>query len=349
MSFPRPTLSELVDRSMTALDAAMEGTSSRLRRSTTRVLATTHAGGLHGLYGYLSWIAKQTLPDQADEAGLARWGTLLNVPQRPAIAARISVSITGISGAVVEADTLLQRVDGVLYRVEETVTLASATDTLTLQCGYAGDIGNCDNGLSLQFLSPIAGIGTPVTVIATLTAGLDAEGLEGWRTRLLKVLARPRSSGRQDDYVRWLLDISGITRAWCLPTHAGPGTVGITFMRDAEDGVPSAEQLEDVRTYLQERMPVGVADLIVFAPTLQPVDCRILLSPSSTLVRTAVVAALERVFHYEAAPGGRIYISHLREAISMAAGEMDHRLLAPSDDVVATTGVLPVLGAVTWE
>ena len=50
----------------------------------------------------------------------------------------------------------------------------------------------------------------------------------------------------------------------------------------------------------------------------------------------------------ESEPGGTILVSHIREAISIAAGEMDHELQLPSGNVVFGTGKIAVPGIITW-
>ena len=43
-----------------------------------------------------------------------------------------------------------------------------------------------------------------------------------------------------------------------------------------------------------------------------------------------------------------MFLSHIREAISLAAGEVDHVLAAPAADIAAGPGEMPVLGVVTF-
>ena len=47
-------------------------------------------------------------------------------------------------------------------------------------------------------------------------------------------------------------------------------------------------------------------------------------------------------------PGGTILESHMREAISIAAGEFDHEMIQPTTDVVSGAGALSVIGLVTF-
>ena len=74
----------------------------------------------------------------------------------------------------------------------------------------------------------------------------------------------------------------------------------------------------------------------------------IALTPSTAAVKSAVAAELADVLQREAYPGGTILLSHLREAISVAAGETNNVLTAPTADVTHSAGQMAVLGAITW-
>ena len=50
----------------------------------------------------------------------------------------------------------------------------------------------------------------------------------------------------------------------------------------------------------------------------------------------------------DAIPGGTLLVSHMREAISIAAGENDHALVSPAGNVTCLPGELATFGGVTW-
>ena len=95
------------------------------------------------------------------------------------------------------------------------------------------------------------------------------------------------------------------------------------------------------------RRPV-TADVTVFAPTAVPMNFTIELTPSDATTKAAVIAELEDLILREAEPGGTILLSHINEAISLAAGETDHILTVPSADVTVTTTQISTMGTVTW-
>jgi uncharacterized phage protein gp47/JayE len=65
-------------------------------------------------------------------------------------------------------------------------------------------------------------------------------------------------------------------------------------------------------------------------------------------VQAAVQAELQDLLLREAKPGGTILLSHIRAAISAAAGETDYVLASPAADVTNTAGNMSTMGSITW-
>jgi uncharacterized phage protein gp47/JayE len=79
-----------------------------------------------------------------------------------------------------------------------------------------------------------------------------------------------------------------------------------------------------------------------------PLNFSIQLTPNSASVKAAVEAELRDLLLRESAPGVTLLISHIREAISTAAGETDSVLVSPTTNQVYSTGQMPVFGSITW-
>lgn len=91
------------------------------------VLARVLAAASFGRYGHQQYIANQILPDTADEETLLRMAQArLKRGRLQAVAASGVAAFTGAASAVLDAGTLLQRDDGVRFRVTVTATLAGA-------------------------------------------------------------------------------------------------------------------------------------------------------------------------------------------------------------------------------
>lgn len=350
MPFQRPTLQERVDRAMSDIESRLPGAQPRLRRTVLGAIARMHADSVHGLYGYLDWIARQLLPDTCDADSLerqARWRAGLT--RKAATPAAGNVTCAGTNGATIPAGTELQRADGALYTTDADAAIAAGTATVAVTASAAGSTGNADAGTALSFSSPIAGVNSQVTVAAGgLTAGTDQESDDSLRSRLAERIQQPPHGGSKNDYVAWAKEVAGVTRAWAYAQELGLGTVTVRFVRDDDASIiPDAAEVQAAQDYIDARRPV-TADVTVVAPVAVPLDFTIQLTPATQAVKDAVEAELEDLLRREAEPGGTILISHIREAISLAADETDHVLVSPAADVTHTAGQIATMGAITW-
>ncbi|MCH7418542.1 baseplate J/gp47 family protein [Pseudomonas mosselii] len=344
MPFETPNLAQLIDRTQNDLGRVP------LRRADAQVLARAISGAAYGLYGYMDWIAEQILPDSADEDTLERMATLrLKQPRKAAQRATGRVAFNAIAGARLEPDTLLQSDDGRSYRVSETPVLVAGVNQVAVEALDPGTVGNAEAGLALFSVQPVAGVGGPFTVLAPgVRGGVAVESLEALRARVIRSYRVIPHGGSADDYVTWALEFPGVTRAWCRRNYLGPGTVGVFVMCDEDaEPLPDASQLAAVKAYIEPLRPV-TAEVHVLAPTPIAVTYRLRLTPDSSAVRAAVEAQLADLHKREAELGEPLLLSHIREAISGASGERDHRLDWPSSDVSAQLNQLLVYGGCQW-
>lgn len=348
MTFDRPDLATLLARARADIESRLPETDAGARRSLLGVVATVHAGGLHGLYGYLDFLSKQIMPDSAEAEFLARWSGVWNITRTQAAKATGTATMTGTTGSVVPLGTLLRRADGVEYAVTSEIVLVAGTATVPLQAVEPGSEGNAASGTKLSLSSPIAGVQSVATG-GELSGGADEETDASLRGRLLARIRQAPHGGADFDYVSWALAEPGVTRAWVYPRELGIGTVSVRVMTDDTtiDGIPSAETIAAVQAALDASRPV-TADLYVVAPVAVAMNPQININPNTTTVQAAIEAELLDLLRREAEPGGTILISHLREAVSIAAGEHDHALASPTADVEHATGEIAVLGTITW-
>lgn len=348
MAFSRPTLSEIVERIAGDLSTRILGTATALRRSVIRAMATAFGGAIYSTYGYLDYLSKELFVDQATDT-LSRHASIWGVPRNAATFADGQVEFTGTNGTILPALTLLQRADGVEFEVQADGTISSGTVVVDVVCKTAGDTGNMLSGETLTIVSPIAGINSEGVVETDgLTGGADEESIESWRERILAQIQKPPRGGTEADYEFWAKEITGVTRVWVYPEQYGAGTVGVAFVRDGESPIfPSSGEVADVQDYIDSVRPVG-ADVTVWAPSSQLLNFTISITPDTAAIRAAVQAELEDLIKRVAEPGGTIYLSQIREAVSAAAGEEDNEVTVPSADVTASAGNLYQMGVITW-
>ncbi len=366
MAFTRPTLQAIVERIKADFKSGLS-LQAILRRSFLDVFSKAFGGASHTIHGAIdNAINKKFFPDTGDEATVLRWGKHYNLPRNPATFAKLSVEIAGTTGGTVVADTVYTRVDGFKYKLEADVTVGASPDTElgVLIAQEAGDAGNMADGETINLQSPVAGVDSAALVDSTIVEGEEQEELEDYRVRVLERMQRPPSGGTVTDFIAFAKTVTGVTRVWVLPDHLGEGTVAVTFVEDNEDPIiPSPAKVDEVEFAVTQLMPVNV-DLTVFAPTTTPINPVIALKPNTVAVQQAVIAELADMLAREAQVRdasdpdqvglgvqftGKILLSKINEAISIAADEADHVLISPTGDVQPPTGGLVVLGTPTFQ
>lgn len=347
MSFSRPTLAELVQRTRNDTLSRLS-TDEALRRADAEVYARVFSGAAHGLYGFIDWVSRQILPDTSDLEILIRQASIWGVERKPAAVATGSVTFTVQAGAVIPAGTLLQALDGQQYATTADAVVALPNATAPVEAVEPGAAGNRAAGENMTLVSPVVGVQS-VAMAGEMSGGADIESEDDLRARLIARIQQPPQGGCAYDYEAWALQIEGVTRAWVYPHELGLGTVTVRFVRDDDASlIPDAGEVATVQAHLDVLRPV-TAQVSVVAPIAVPLDLTISgLTPATAAVRTAVETEIADLLRREAVPGGTILLSHLREAISIAAGEADHAMTSPSANVTHSTGQLAVMGTITW-
>lgn len=361
MAFTRPKLSQIITRVEADIKNGL-GLQAILKRSFEYVYARVVAGLSHILHGHISYaIAKKFFLDTGDEETVVRWGTLYTLPRKDATFAELIISVVGTTGGnVVGGATIYVRSDGTEYTVKtSTVIPAATTVPVTIIAVIEGDAGNMNDGDTVELQSAIAGIESEALVSSTSVEGADIEDIELYRERVLERLQNPPAGGKVTDYIAFAKTVTGVTRVWVLPNHIGQGTVGLTFVEDEETPIiPDAAKVQEVQEAVLALHPVP-ADLITFIPNEEQMNPQIQLKPNTSEVQAAVIAELEDMLTREAQVRdasdpdkvgtgvqftGKIALSLINEAISIAAGEEDHVLLSPTADAIPPTGGLVTLG-----
>lgn len=350
MATQRPTLKEIIERVEQDI-ASRLGIGAPARIALARVLARAEAGVAHGLYGYIDTKEKNFLPDTGDDATVLRWANLFGVSRLSPVAASGSVQATGTNDSVIAAGRELQFSGGAVYTVDADVIVAAGIASVAITAVDRGIAGNLDAGATLNFMQPVTGVLSSVTVEAPgLAGGSDIETIEALRVRVLDRMQSPPRGGTSNDYVEWAKAAHpDVTRAWVSGQEMSANSVTVRLVTDDAAGglIPTEQVLEDVEAYIDARRPV-TADVYVVAPNPVDLDLEISISPTTQAVKDAVTAELSDLIKREASPGGTILISRINEAISNAAGESDHTLIEPTENVEHEIGEIAVLGEITW-
>lgn len=347
--YSRPQLSAIIERVRTDVLSRL-AQDDVLRRADAEVYVRVMGGVAHGLYGFIEWLSQQLIYDTAEVEILDRWCSIWGITRKAAAAATGTVTFTVQAGAVIPAGTQLQALDGIQYKTTADATVSAPTATAPIAAVTPAAAGNRGAGQSLALVSPIVGVQSTATA-GLLSGGADIEADDALRTRLLARIQQPPHGGNANDYVTWALQVAGVTRAWVYPAELGLGTVTLRFVRDNDGSgagiIPDASEVAAVQAYIDALRPV-TAQLTVVAPTSVPLNFSIQLTPNSAAVQAAVQAELQDLITREAVPGGTLLLSHIRAAVSAAAGETNNVISVPSADVTTTTGQLTTMGTITW-
>ncbi|HEL7978413.1 TPA: baseplate J/gp47 family protein [Escherichia coli] len=382
MPFERPVLSELREKSRSYVTGQLDEAGTLLRFSTLGILADVTAGMAHLHYGYLDWIALQCTPATATGEYLAAWGALKGIIRKAAVAATCDeVQFTGTPGSTVSAGAVLNRADGYQYTLDAAVNIdsdGSGSGSITAvlpdptdDSSGGGDDGNAGAGTTLTPDVTWSGIDSTVTMISAASGGSDIEEEETYRQRVLYAYQNPPQGGASADYVQWALEVSGVTRAWCVSRALGPGTVGIYIMTDDDsednsagfpdgtDGVASDEDWTfrkatgvqlTVADYVRKYQPV-TAVVYVMSPVARRIDFDIQgLSDATASLKASVESAISEVLYsVDALDGsGVINLSDLYYAIADVEGTDGFILVSPDSNITLSQGELPVTGSITW-
>lgn len=358
MAFSRPTLARLIARAQADVESLLENGASRVRRSVEWVLSRVMGGLAYGLHGHIDYVAKQIVPDTAEDEFLVRWASLWGVERNAATQANLEILVHGTEAAVMDAGTVWQAPSGATYAtLAEAVIPGESEVVVEVQATDAGSAGNVEAGTTLSLVSPVAGVNSSAVVSGSglVGGGSDIETIDALRARLLARIQTPPSGGGPGDYVDWAKEVDGITRAWELPQQMGPGTVVVLIVQDTFDTdgfysgttFPVGADVDEVQDYIDARAPVTV-DVTVQAPVQGFLNPTIHVVPDTEAVREQVEIQLNDFLLRRAEPGGTLLLSEINEAISLAAGETDHTLTVPAADVEAATTELITLGTITW-
>jgi uncharacterized phage protein gp47/JayE len=352
MPLDRPTLDELEDRILGDIDSKLPGIDPRLEEEPLGILAEVVAASSHETLGSLDSVVRDQFPDTASDTALRRWGRVHGTEEQATGYASGTATTTGDNGKSIPSGTLLQNGLGFEYQTTTTEVIAGGVATLQLEAVLIGTAGNAVEASLVSYVSPIVGVDTDATVDAGgLTGGVDVEATEDYRVRVRADMSRPAQGGNANDWDRWMRDYSAltITRWWVTRPPPGMDVVTVSFVIDGQVPItPTGPQVTAVQTYLEGLACLGTT-VLVAAPVLEPLGLQIALTPDTAAVRAAVEAEFEDLILREAVPGGTILLSHLREMISISAGETDHDLQDPvADATPAAPSNLFTDGNIVW-
>jgi uncharacterized phage protein gp47/JayE len=316
-----------------------------------RLRAAASAAAIEGLYQYQAWLARQILPTTADDDIVEQTASLYGLSKKAATAASGTIRFSGAPAANIGVGVECKSSDGAAYVTTAAGTIpAGGSIDLSVSASLPGLAGNQAANTPATLTSAPSGVSSSATIIA-MSGGTETETIAALLARLLDRLQQPPAGGNKYDYIRWALDVPGVTQAFCYPLRRGAKTVDVAVLSNGAP--PSAALLTQVQSYIDDVRPIG-GDFMALAP--QPVAVNIsatLTLRSGMLLATVTARAqeLEAAYFSTLNPGDTAYKSRIFSLLSDIDGVIDVVPLAPAANVTtivdATHVQIPSLGTLT--
>ena len=364
MSYARPSLQDIIDRTESDIKNRVEDSQTFLRNSVFKILARVFSGSSHLMYDFIDFIKDQQFISTADAETLEKHGAEYGIFKNFGARASGSATAIGTIGILIPAGTELQSTSENKYITNADYTIGTGGNVIiNLTAKEVGTAYNEAAGIILDFISPIAGIISYVTVnIDGITNGANEDTTDEYRTKILNRKRKPPHGGAEGDYIKWALEYSGsITRAWEIPEYMGIGTIGLAFVEDNEATIfPDDTTKLAVKNYIFSHIDTSTGKTVGIPVTATPgffiidlipytLNFTIQISPNTSAVQAAVTAMLEELILQVGAPADTITIGEFYESIMGSVGLQKAKLIYPTTDVATPVSSLHRLGTITFQ
>lgn len=275
MSYSTPTLVQLRDAFVAEVEAALATDIPLLPVAVTRVLGAMYAAGVMMIYKLAGWNLLQQYAEFAsfDEVvvngkairPLVAIGNSWGVPP-PYGASRaiqtVQLTVVTQSGSIPANTRMTFSGNSFVYVTRTAVALSASTVQVDIESVSGpnnglgtGAASTIPIGSKVQFISAEPNVTRDAVVVATLSAGEDAEGERAYRKRVLDKRRRPPQGGAHADYFHWALENQGIVAAYSY--NAYPGRIDL-YIEASEassgspDGIPTSGQIAAVQAYIDQ-------------------------------------------------------------------------------------------------
>lgn len=212
---------------------------------------------------------------------------------------------------------------------------------INIEASIAGVIGNVDAETINVISMSIPGINSVINSEPTIggyNEETDAELLD----RYLFKVRNPATSGNKNNYELWAREIEGVGGARCIPLWNGNSTVKVVVI-DANLNIADETLLNKVRTYLEEKKPIG-ADLTVVSAT--PVNVKVAANIYGSVNEDEFKEKVDTYFKDIGFNRGYVSIAHIGKTLLECSGVIDYdnlTLNGEAKNIPLTEEELPIL------
>lgn len=316
-----PTISELTAQIKADLEARFGDSIPSFGKNYLRAAIMNQAVRIRTLYLVLANVQKNIFVDTADPESnggtLERFGRVkLGRDPFPAVASQYQCSVTANIGAVINSSQTFKSNDsalnpGVLFVLDNSVTIVSNPQNIVLRCLTPGTGGQLNIGDLLTATSPIANVTSQVTVNSQNVPPQDAEDIETYRTAAEEAYRLEPQGGAASDYRLWALDAQGVKQTYPFAKSGAAGEINLYVESTTGDGTASGALLTAVEAVVEldpdttkplserGRRPLGVLQVHYISITPLTVNIQIsggsFTSAQKTLIQNAILQALALV------------------------------------------------------
>lgn len=275
------------------------------------------------------------------------------ITRKPGTAAGVLLTFTGSAGTIIPAGTLCVTQDGLGFATDEALTLGeSGRGTVTATADAVGTAYNVPADAIVSMQQAVSGV-TSLTNEAAAAGGTDPETDAALFARLDAYKKTPPTSGNEQHYHQWALEVNGVGAASVIRCWDGPGTVKVIIADMALR--PVEEELRaEVAAYIETQRPV-TAEVTVESAAGVPVEVSVTVTTDGTVSKPATEQELtERLAEYlgEIAftEGAEVVYNRVLALVMGLPGVTDCADLlvgGGTDNVPLDANEIPMLGTVT--
>lgn len=275
------------------------------------------------------------------------------ITRKPGTAASVTLTFTGSAGTTIPAGTLCVTQDGLGFATDEALTLGEdGSGTVTATADAVGTAYNVPAGAIISTQHAVSGVASLVNEAAA-TGGTDPETDAALFARLDAYKKTPPTSGNEQHYHQWALEVNGVGAAAVIRCWDGPGTVKVIIADMALR--PVEEELRaEVAAYIETQRPV-TAEVTVESAAGVPVTVSVTVTTDGTVSKLNTEKELtERLAEYlgEIAftEGAEVVYNRVLALVMGLPGVTDCADLlvgGGTDNVPLDANEIPMLGTVT--
>src|SRR5699024_5215528 len=154
MAYQAPKLSELIAKSHANIQSKLLGTKSMMKSSVLGAIAYSQAAVASGLYHFVDWVYRQSVPHLADDEQFIAHAKECGIFRKSATIAKGTVKVFTDRTVMIQKGTELQSRSGTLYVVAEDKS-GSGEVILNVESVNAGVKQNVATGEYLSFIKPV--------------------------------------------------------------------------------------------------------------------------------------------------------------------------------------------------